>query len=121
MNIKRDLPIRPSEMGVLIFTEKQNTPITPLMLSNFFKISKPSVTFMINSLIKKQFLLKTPSPIDGRSYTISITDKGRELVECTHREYFIGIELLKTKLGDTDFNQLIELLEKANNILSEED
>lgn len=120
MNIKRDIPIRSSEMGALIFTQRYNAPITPLMLSNFFKIAKPSVTSMINSLIKKDYLNKIPSPTDGRSYTVTITQKGTELVESTYSEYFKAMENLKDKMGPKDFKLFIELMRKANNILSEE-
>jgi DNA-binding MarR family transcriptional regulator len=119
MNIKRDIPIRPSEMGALIFTQKYNAPITPLMLSNFFRITKPSVTSMVNSLIKKDYLIKIPSSTDGRSYTVSITEKGIDLVESTRKEYFRTMELLKEKMGHKEFNLFIELIHKANSILSE--
>jgi DNA-binding MarR family transcriptional regulator len=119
MNIKRDIPIRPSEMGALIFTQKYNAPITPLMLSNFFRITKPSVTSMVNSLIKKDYLIKIPSSTDGRSYTVSITEKGIDLVESTCKEYFRTMELLKEKMGHKEFNLFIELIHKANSILSE--
>jgi DNA-binding MarR family transcriptional regulator len=90
------------------------------MISNFFRIAKPSVTAMVNSLIKKDYLLKIPSPTDGRSYTIETTDKGRELIESTYNEYFRTMELLKKKMGDKDFSLFIELIQKANNILSGE-
>ncbi|MDF2591127.1 MAG: transcriptional regulator, MarR family [Clostridia bacterium] len=120
MNSKRDIPIRSSEMGALIFTQRYNAPITPLMLSHFFKIAKPSVTSMINSLVKKDYLIKIPSPTDGRSYTVSITQKGIELVESTYNEYFRTMERLKEKMGSKEFSAFIELIKKANNILSEE-
>ena len=120
MNIKRDIPIRSSEMGALIFTHRYNAPITPLMLSHFFRIAKPSVTSMINSLIKKDYLIKTPSATDGRSYTITITEKGTQLVESTYNEYFKTMEKLIEKMGYKEFALFIELIQKANNILSEE-
>lgn len=120
MNIKRDIPIRPSEMGALIFTQRYNAPITPLMLSNFFRITKPSVTSMVNSLVKKKYLTKTPSSTDGRSYAVSITEKGTELVESTYNEYFRAMELLKERMGYKEFNLLIDLIQKANTILSED-
>jgi DNA-binding MarR family transcriptional regulator len=120
MNIKRDLPIRSSEMGVLIFTQKQSEPVTPLMISNFFRIAKPSVTSMVNALIKKDYLMKAPSATDGRSYTVSATDKGTELVESTYNQYFRTMEILKEKMGSKEFNLFIDLIHKANNILSEE-
>ena len=120
MNTKRDIPIRPSEMGVLIFTNKQNAPVTPLMISNFFRIAKPSVTSMIVTLIKQDFLRKAPSTTDGRSYMVTTTDKGRDLVESTFDEYFKTMELLKNRMGSKEFSLFIELIQKANGILSEE-
>jgi DNA-binding MarR family transcriptional regulator len=120
MNIKRDIPIRPSEMGVLIFTQKQTDPVTPLSISNFFRIAKPSVTFMVNSLIKQNYLAKIPSSTDGRSYTLLTTDKGKELVEATFNEYIKTMELLNKKMGSEEFSLFIKLIQKANNILSEE-
>jgi DNA-binding MarR family transcriptional regulator len=120
MNLRRDIPIRPSEMGVLIFTQKQSDPVTPLMISNFFRIAKPSVTAMVNSLIKKDYLLKTLSLTDRRSYTVETTCKGKELVESAYTAYFRSIELLKKKMEDKEFNVFIQLVQKANNILSEE-
>ncbi|GKU24659.1 MarR family winged helix-turn-helix transcriptional regulator [Clostridium folliculivorans] len=120
MNVKRDIPIRPSEMGVLIFTKTQEEQVTPLMISNFFRITKPSVTAMVNTLITKGYLIKTKSLTDGRSYTISASDKGIELVEETYNEYFKTMELLKQRLGSEDFSRFIELIQKANKILGEE-
>jgi DNA-binding MarR family transcriptional regulator len=120
MKTKRDISIRPSEMGVLIFTQKQNVPVTPLMISNFFRIAKPSVTSMVNALVKQNYLVKTPSTTDGRSYTVSTTGKGKDLVETTFDEYFRTMELLKENMGSKEFSLFIELIQKANSILSEE-
>ncbi len=119
MNSKRDLPIRPSEMGALIFTHKQNVPVTPLMISRFFNIAKPSVTSMVKALIKHGYLIKDPSKVDKRSYTLVITENGKNLVDTTFREYFKSFEMLKEKMGQDKFNQLIELIQIANRILEE--
>lgn len=119
MNTKRDLPIRPSEMGVLIYTQKQSESVTPLMISQFFNIAKPSVSAMVKALTKNGYLTQSPSETDKRSYTINITDKGKMLVETTFVEYFKSVELLKEKMGEAKFNQFIELVETANKILEE--
>ncbi len=119
MNTKRDLPIRPSEMGVLIYIQKQSESVTPLMISQFFNIAKPSVSAMVKALIKNGYLTQSPSETDKRSYTINISDKGKMLVETTFVEYFKSVELLKEKMGEAKFNQFIELVETANKILEE--
>jgi DNA-binding MarR family transcriptional regulator len=120
INSRKDIPIRSSEMGVLIYVSKQTEEVTPLIISKFFQIAKPSVTNMINALIKSNYLQKEPSATDGRSYFVSITDKGRRLVESTHDEYFKMIGILEENMGEQDFLQFLKLLEKANKILSEE-
>jgi DNA-binding MarR family transcriptional regulator len=120
MNSKRDLPIRPSEMGVLIYAQKQSCAVTPLMISQFFNISKPSVSSMVKSLTKQGFLIKESSIADKRSYTLVITEKGKNLVESTFIEYFKAVELLKEKMGAEKFDQLVELMEIANCILEKE-
>ncbi len=120
MNTKKDMPVRSSEMGVLIYTEKQEGLVTPLMVSDFFRVSKPSVTAMINSLVRQGYLRKTSSATDGRSYTISLTALGAELVKSTSAEYFRNLEQLEAQMGSVDFGRFIELMQQATEILSME-
>lgn len=119
MKVKRDLPIRASEMGVLIFTSKQDDEVTPLMISQFFKIAKPSVTSMIKPLLRLSYLEKTISMLDKRSYSLRITQKGKNLVNSTINDYYKSIDMMIEKMGLNEFNTLIELLNKANEILEE--
>ncbi|WNS43976.1 MarR family transcriptional regulator [Paenibacillus sp. MMS20-IR301] len=120
MQVKKGIPVRSSEMGVLIYIEKQEEPVTPLLVSSFFRISKPSVTVMINSLVRQQYLQKAASPTDGRSYTVSLTAAGRELVESTAAEYFRSMEQLEEQMGSADFGRFIDLMQQATEILSGE-
>jgi len=117
---KKELPIRSSEMGLLIFISKQQEEVTPLKISQFFKIAKPSVTSMVNELLKREYLVKQPSPSDGRSYSLVLTEKGKKLVIAARDEYFKDIALLEEKMGVMEFTQLIDSLKKANRLLSEE-
>lgn len=52
-------------------------------------------------------------------FALSI-ESARQLVERTYGEYYRGMELLKGKMGAGDFDALVSLLEKANQILLEE-
>ena len=63
--------------------------------------------------------MKTPSSTDGRSYTVSITTKGRKLVETTYDEYFSAMTLLEEKMGEVDFKLFVQLILQANEILKE--
>lgn len=119
VNMKPNIPIRPSEMGVLIFAQKQNAEVTPRMISQFLRISKPSVTSLVNSLVNQGYLSKKPSKIDQRSYVLTMTKSGNQLVESTFEEYYKSIALLKENMGEHEFRTFIELMQKANSILEE--
>lgn len=120
-NVKKELPVRSSEMGALIFVERQEGQVTPLMLSAFFQISKPSVTTIINSLVKKQFLRKIPSSSDGRSYSVELTPSGRALVSTMADEYYRNLERLQEEMGSAEFGMFIDLMQKATDILGKKE
>ena len=117
MKIKAELPIRSSEMGVLILVQKHPQPITPLVISQFFRISKPSVTTMINSLLVHGFLTKEEAFHDKRSYTLKLTNAGHALVETTINEHYKAIEVVEERMGKDQFKQFIDLMATANQIL----
>jgi len=117
--VKQDLPLRSSEMGVLIYLSKQTSDVTPLMVSEFLRVKKPSVTPLIQTLIKKGYVTKQRSQVDKRSYTLQVTERGSRLLEEVEADYLSSVLVLKEKLGDDQFNEWIRLTEKANTILEE--
>ena len=117
---KRNLPIRSSEMGLLILISKQTNPITPLDISEFFHIAKPTVTEMITHLIITEHLVKIRSDEDRRSFNLEITPKGKTLVESALVDYLKSMEILRTGLGDVEYQALMSLLQKANRIFEME-
>lgn len=117
INAKRDLPIRASEMGLLILIVKSARPQNPVQVAEFFKVTKPMVTTMVNSLAKKGYLIKNPSSTDRRSFTLQPTEQAVCLVEEAYSEYYKTMEQLQTQMGCKKYNHLIELIELANDIL----
>lgn len=117
MRRKASVPIHYNEIGVLIYIAVSEQPISPAMISSFFGITKPSATAILKTLDKKEYIERTPSKSDGRSYTITITLSGRQLIEKVYTEYTKAIELMHSHLGDENFAQLIDLINRANMIL----
>lgn len=117
INTKKDLPIRSSEMGLLILICKSENPVTPVKAADFFKVKKPMITAMVSSLQKHGYIEKVPSLEDKRSFSLNPTKIGRKMVDDTYIEYIKTMELLRQELGIKDFDNLITLLEKANNVL----
>lgn len=119
IHMKKNLPVRSSEMGLLIYVCKNAEPVTSVMAADFFKVKKPMVAAMVAVLVKKGYLEKIPSADDRRSYILRPTETATALVEEAYREYFRVMELLSQRMGG-DFETMIGLLERANEILLEE-
>ena len=117
--LKRYLPIRPSEMTLLNIVTRGNRSLTPLALAEIMAVSKPMIAALIQSLEKKEYIYKEPSPDDKRSFFVRPTDKAKELCikyEEKQTERLIEIE---EKLGEEDFAQLVDLMDKAQRIIRE--
>lgn len=119
-NTKRELPIRSSEMGMLIYLVKTKEEKTPIGVARFFRFTKSMATNMVTSLSTNGYIEKKQSPTDKRSSLLIPTDKAIQLVEDTYEGYFKMLSVLKTKMGEEAFNKLLMLLETANDVLLEE-
>lgn len=120
INTKRNLPIRASEMGLLIYLCKTDGEKTPMGAARFFKVTKANATNMVSSLVRQGYLQKEQSREDRRSFLLVPTEKAMDLVERTYMEYYKIMEKLKENMGNRDFETFISLIEKANSILLEE-
>jgi DNA-binding MarR family transcriptional regulator len=79
-------------------------------------ITKPSVTEIINKLIKLDCIYKQKSPSDGRVYFINLTDKGKKIARMqaeTNMKFAIQI---KERLVSEEQEQFILLLKKISGI-----
>lgn len=117
---KRKLPIRSSEMGMLIYLVKTEGNKTPNAAAKFFNITKAMATNMVTSLLNNGYIIKKQSEKDKRSFILIPTDKAIRLVNDTYSDYFKMISILESKMGENKFNELIQLLETANTIILEE-
>lgn len=118
---KKNLPLRSSEMGLLIFTVKSKTPVTPVMAANYFNVSKPMIASMVKQLTTDEYVTKVPSQEDKRSYTLQPTSKAIELTETVYDEYFKDMRRLISGMGEEKFTDMLILLEEANKLLLEEE
>ena len=116
-DLKKDLPIRPSEMGVLNIIAETPGPHTPMMLAGALKVSKPMITAHLTSLLNKGYITKQPSPEDKRAYYILPTEKALGLVKDAKEDLYWYLEQLANGLGEERFELFVELAGEATNIL----
>lgn len=119
MELKKGLPIRPSEMGVLNIITETPGPHTPVMIANLLGVSKPMITAHITSLTNKGYVLKEPSLEDKRACYIRPTEKGLELVENAKLDLNWQLACLEDGMGQEKFNTLVMLAQEANKIMEE--
>ena len=117
MELKKGLPIRPSEMGVLNIITETEGQYTPVKLAELLGVSKQMITAHITSLKSKGYITQEPCSQDKRAYYILPTDKGLELVGWAKSDLNGKLEQLMDGLGLEGFHTLVKLAEKANKIM----
>ena len=119
MALKKDLPIRPSEMGVLNIITKRDGLFTPVMIAELLEVTKPMVANHISVLEEKGYITKEYSENDKRSFYVIPTDKAKILVAETEAKLNKKLINLEKKLGSKRFDELISTLEEAKSYLED--
>ena len=120
MELKKDLPIRPSEMAVLNIITGRPGPHTPVMVAQMMGGSKPMITALVTALAEKGYITREPSKEDKRAYYIIPTRKALDLVKSAGQETQGHLTRLIETMGQADFDKLVELAKCANQILGGE-
>lgn len=119
--VKKELPIRSSEMGLLILLVTSEEPLSSVEAAQFFQVSKPVITAMVKSLTAKGYLGKEPQAQDKRSFLLVPEPKAVELVHSTCSEYLYTMTLLQEHMGREAFEEMIRLLAQANAVIQKEE
>lgn len=117
IELKKDLPIRPSEMGVLNIITKREGLYTPIMIAELLGVSKPMVAAHISALEKKGYIYKESSSSDKRSFYVMPTKKAKKLVCESEEKLNKQLKVLENELGEENFALLIDLISNAQKIL----
>ena len=116
--LKKDLPIRPSEMGVLNIIVQRDGLFTPLMIAELLEVSKPMITAHIFPCWRKKgYIYKEYSKQDGRSFYVKPTEKAVELVRMTGEKMDGYFRQIEAELGGESFSELLKTLEHTTEIL----
>lgn len=116
--LKKDLPIRPSEMGVLNIITKRYGSYTPSMIAELIGVSKPMVATHISVLEEKGYIYKDISEENKRSFYVRPTEKAELLVATAEANLNERLKAIESSLGEEKFDLLIELLDEAQKTLN---
>ncbi|PKN88957.1 MAG: hypothetical protein CVU51_02620 [Deltaproteobacteria bacterium HGW-Deltaproteobacteria-1] len=82
-------------------------------IAKALKLSKPSVTAIVDKLAGKGYIQKFQSDEDRRSFHVHLSAKGRKLVEMHSKAHDKIAELFTNNLDDKDLKTLVSLLNKV--------
>lgn len=89
----------------------------PKMQKNLH-ISKPAISYILNTLEKKNYITREIDPKDRRKVSISATPEGRAAAEQSMKKYDeIWSEILD-RFGEDNMRQLIDLLTDLDDLYS---
>ncbi len=81
-------------------------------LADRLKITKPSVSAIVNKLIEKGYVVKEQSEDDQRSYNLFLSDKGRSLIDAENKIYRAFALHIRTTLNREELEQFTHILQK---------
>ena len=113
IDLKNNLPIRPSEMGVLNLLVKREGKYTPLAIADMLGVSKTMVAAHIAVLEKGEYIVKQPSETDKRSFFVLPTEKAKCLVQEVDERLDSQLRFLEKTMGADMFDALITLADWA--------
>ena len=117
MSLKKALPIRPSEMGVLNIIVLRGEKYTSLRIAKLLEVSKPMVTAHICNLESKGYITREYLKDDKRSFYVLPTEKAIELVRAENSRVKRELDALKSNLGSKEYEKFLFLLSVANEII----
>lgn len=114
----RKLDLTPASGLVLSILVDAGTPLPPHEIGRRLIVTRATVTGLIDSLARREFVHRLPNPQDRRSLLVEITPKGRRVVGAfrplVHRRQRVWLEALSEKEQEA----LVELLGRIQDHLS---
>ena len=82
-------------------------------IAKALKLSKPSVTAIVDKLASKGYIQKFQSDEDRRSFHVHLSAKGKKLVKMHGQTHNKIVEILENNLDSKDLKTLVAILNKV--------
>jgi DNA-binding MarR family transcriptional regulator len=103
--------ITPLQLGVLRYIREHDGPPGLTTLSQAFQLRMPTMTQVVHTLVRKGYLLKRINRADSRGRSLSLTAKGRRMLERAQPHLNQLLDL--TSLSQNDAATCLQLLTKV--------
>ena len=82
-------------------------------------VAPPTATRMLDGLVERGLVARTPHPTDRRVVLVALTDEGREVVEVKRAEFAAARARVAAGLTDEERTRAAEILRKLAAVLEE--
>ena len=82
-------------------------------IAKALKLSKPSVTAIVDKLASKGYIEKFQSDEDRRSFHVHLSSKGKKLVKMHGETHNKIVDMLQNNLDSKDLKNLVTILNKV--------
>lgn len=93
-----------------MISELQNPNLTELAVA--MKLTKPTITVLVDKLIEKELVYKVQSDADRRSTHLHLTERGKLINQMHAYAHHRMVEQIEKNIDEKEMTQLILLLEK---------
>jgi len=110
---KHTSQLKPSDMMLLtkmLEMDAAGEELSASTLSAAMEVSRPFVTNSIHAFVEAGIVERTTDQSDRRSAVLSITPKGKELIEDAKKEFMASIDGLVAHLGSEKSQMLADLM-----------
>jgi len=109
---ENDIDLTP-EQWVVVSRLKWDGDMFQTDLANHSFRDKPTVSRIIDLLVKKEIVVRTPDEKDGRRFLISLTKKGNKLVNAAYPVVQESRDIGWTDLSEEEYEELVRILDKV--------
>lgn len=103
----------------LMVVKKADGPVTQSELSQRLLVDKSNVTGLLDRLASAGLVRRNPVAGDRRSYHVTLTDRGHDVVDELDRRYAETAELLMGTFTATERSEMIRLTHKLRTALAD--
>ena len=105
--------------NLLVTLKRADKPVTQSELSQQLLVDKSNVTGLLDRLSSTGLIRRNPVAGDRRSYHVTLTDRGREVIDELDRRYTETAELLMGTFTATEHKEMIRLTHKLRSAMAD--
>ena len=114
-NIVKVIPDITVDQVLILILLKNNNNLSQMEIGDLVFKDYASITRIINLMIKKEYLIKSPHKVDKRRSAIKITTKGMKAIENLEPVIKLNRETALKNISNKEMNQLFSILNKITN------